>query len=603
MIQGEMMMEQQSSEDINIPDEFSEGELDDIGYEVESEKFLPRDSVSSRGGASRKGTERYIPASKPQINEPRAIEATPNHIKEPEYHSRVDQSYGNEKSESVISEIVDERIVYLESDIDREEVNTHKLEVHPGDEDRSKQIEEYLDIEQDDYINRDEYQNESETDGQQDLPDLSEGQQRDYDDLEKRKQELLARKRECEMQIDELNNELDTAFPIDQHPSAALEKLDYGSISEMKSYNNPSSVVEQIGIGVMICLGGEPTWAEFRKLAQNRKKFTSALENYDARSMDEDVLENLDDHIETHDLSNIPQIRKVSNGAAGLAQWLISVSHAGHINQNLRPQFENRDNLQYELEQIIEEIERIEEAQAQILQSKEVPELRMAGLQTIYDDGHHYLHFESVGEDGEAQTLTQEYKADFYPELQFENQNEVSQNEISQNEISEREIGQESLFYISNEIKKKDQSKKFVLWETNELRNQWEDGPNVRGNVAKKSNINQWEYDGKDNLKSVVDTIDHKKRTKNLPTVVQDYNELKVPKKDHYINNVFLQSALQDRFSQRKQKQSAPLSHSTFNKNDKSTQEVVGRPIFSGSSHTQNISNGRARTFYSSNIF
>jgi len=110
---------------------------------------------------------------------------------------------------------------------------------------------------------------------------------------------------------------------------------------------------------------------------------------------------------------------------------------------------------------------------------------------------------------------------------------------------------------------------------------------------------------------------------------------LRVPKKDHYINNVFHQSALQDRLEQKKRQKKAPNSHATFSKPDESiktsavrdlklnasnnqeaqgsranqpnTIKAAGRPIFGGTSSSSSISSnidmGRARTFYSSNIF
>ena len=241
-------------------------------------------------------------------------------------------------------------------------------------------------------------------------------------------------------------------------------------------------------------------------MANDRNRFIASLRNYDSAQMDEKVLEDLDDHIETHDLSNIPGIKKKSLGAAVLAKWLVSVSHSGHINQNLRGPRERKAQLSSEHAQIVYDLERIEEAQSHILGIRDTGDLRNAGLQTIYEGGHHYLHYESVGEDGNVQTLTQEYKADFYPELQLDNPNEVSQNEMSE----DREIGQESLFYISNEIKKKDQSKKFVLWETNEIRNHWDEMSSNGKKQLKNSNTNQWAFDGDDKLSSTVDTINHK---------------------------------------------------------------------------------------------
>jgi len=138
------------------------------------------------------------------------------------------------------------------------------------------------------------------------------------------------------------------------------------------------------------------------------------------------------------------------------------------------------------------------------------------------------------------------------------------------------------------------------------LRNQWDENPAISGKtITNKKNTHQWALSGKDELKSTVDSIDHKAKSKNYPIIYEDHEELRVPKKDHFINNIFLQSQLQDRFEDQKKKEKAPWSHNAFNKNIKSSKYMVeGRPLFEGyGSHVHNISSGRARTFYSSNVF
>ena len=196
MIEGGSFEQSESFVDDMIPDEFSDDEVDGLAYEEVSEKFAPRESITSRGGAGRLGTERYTATKKAPQNIPHGENIQQREEKHQENRGRGEESqeYKGEKPESesasVFTEIVENKIIYLDSDIDREEVNANKLNVHPGDEDRDKQIEEYLDIDKDEYVNKDEYSDGSENQ----LPELTEEQQREYDDLEQRKQALLTRK-------------------------------------------------------------------------------------------------------------------------------------------------------------------------------------------------------------------------------------------------------------------------------------------------------------------------------------------------------------------------------------------------------------------------
>ena len=66
-----------------------------------------------------------------------------------------------------------------------------------------------------------------------------------------------------------------------------------------------------------------------------------------------------------------------------------------------------------------------------------------------------------------------------------------------------------------------------------------------------------------------------------------------------------MQSAVNDSFKDSLKKQSAPLSHQSYNKHQKPKDYMIeGRPLFQGQSeHVSNINAGRARIFYSSNVF
>ena len=140
------------------------------------------------------------------------------------------------------------------------------------------------------------------------------------------------------------------------------------------------------------------------------------------------------------------------------------------------------------------------------------------------------------------------------------------------------------------------------------MRNQWDERgvSEAKAEAVAKTNHNQWAYESDKGLKSEIDTINAKGKVKDFPKIIEKHDEFeKVPKKDHFIHNIFLQSHIQDKMEEQMKKDKAPWSHDSFNKNGKPKNYMVeGRPLFDGQgSHVKNVNAGRARTFYSSNVF
>jgi hypothetical protein len=103
-----------------IPDEFSDDDLDDVGYEAVDEKFAPRESISSRGGGGREQVERYSRVNRTtNINKHGGDDV---HDADYDNFNAGEESYDPAGRESsVITEIVSNRIEYLDSDKDQNE--------------------------------------------------------------------------------------------------------------------------------------------------------------------------------------------------------------------------------------------------------------------------------------------------------------------------------------------------------------------------------------------------------------------------------------------------------------------------------------------------
>jgi len=133
------------------------------------EEFEARQSISSRGRDTR---VQMMPDQKQQ-REPSRVNNNPAAAR-PADQQEMDYEYGegDGESSSVITEIVDEKIVEIDSD-DEENKFIEKGKENEGI------INHYLDIKQEDYVNRDEYQEYDENKQDEESPDKAYAMQDD----------------------------------------------------------------------------------------------------------------------------------------------------------------------------------------------------------------------------------------------------------------------------------------------------------------------------------------------------------------------------------------------------------------------------------------
>lgn len=356
--------------------------------------------------------------------------------------------------------------------------------------------------------------------------------------------------------------------------------------------SKPPQKVKDVADGVSIAFGVEPGWSNFRKLIANPAGFIQNINNYDKDNISPELSERLDHHIKTKNIDP-DGVKKVSFAAHSLANWQISLVKFGELLEVIKPLRDQHVEAKKVLTQTLVDLNNLHEEESDI---------KHAGLQTNFDGRKHIVHYEVADQDGAAQV----FRSEVDPEIGQTNQDNKLESYLS----PEADFGygsgmqNESLYFISNEIKKKDQSKKLVLWEDNELRNQWDDklASSYKTQAFEKTNSHQWKHEPSSTPVSLIDTQKTKGKSDppQLPAETGDAFTY-VPKKDRHLNNVFLQHTEQDKKTQKK----APWSHNTLNKNEKAKKYMIeGRPLFEGhGGHVQNISAGRDRIFYSSNVF
>jgi hypothetical protein len=283
------------------------------------------------------------------------------------------------------------------------------------------------------------------------------------------------------------------------------------------------------------------------------------------------------------------------------------------------------DRMKYEEEQ-----EGIHPSPEQILAQDEIPEgtplpeneedeeLEHAGLQTNFIEGEskHILHYSKEGFEPEIAEIDVQIENGLLGEYIDAN---YGNSPIQENDAEEYSTPQDGLLYadhllderthlfqIANEVKKKDQSRKFVLWETNEMRNLWDDKlyTNTKHAISQKKLEHHWNNDIERKVNSQqakAQAYDYSNiEEQNLPvhkskqfydfqdskvpllsdhakalarrkgTMVETGNSFQnVPKKDHQLNNIFLQSELQGQLNAKNKnlnRQKPPHSHQSLSK-------------------------------------
>ena len=425
--------------------------------------------------------------------------------------------------------------------------------------------------------------------------------------MEDEREQLIIQKTEIEETIEDLDTQIEELMgPLMNKSEVVSQRLDKSDIATIKSLKNPPQITKDVMQGVAIAFGKKENWNSYQSMLSD-KNFVSNLYNYDKENMSEKLTQKLDDHIQEKDLS-YEKVNKASSAVSGIYLWLEAIVQYQKSKKELEPLEEQRIEAKRALTQTLIELNSAYYAEG---------EIKHAGLQTTFDGQKHIVHFQVLGENGQPQQFQTEVQTGVAQDgepynqenelrgyLDTEGEEKVGDGTIQDEFGSNINIQNESLYFISNEIKKRDQSKKFVLWETTELRNQW-DGKLKTANKSQafdKTNSHHWTHEPNEKSVSVIDSAKTKAKVPPPKAPLETGDALaKVPKKDHELNNVFLQSNLQHQ----KLKKRAPWSHDTFNKHGKpKNYEIEGRPLFEGQgNHVQNISAGRSRIFYSSNVF
>lgn len=278
-------------------------------------------------------------------------------------------------------------------------------------------------------------------------------------------------------------------------------------------------------------------------------------------------------------------------------------------------------------------------------------EIRHAGLKTefIEEESKHVMMYVLEGYEPEHAVVSVDDESMDDKLRDYANspiqENEDEQYSTPQDQAYIEELDERiRLFQLADEVKKKDQGRKFVLWELNQLRNEWQDkeyhhkskaisqkklehhwnndiararnSPRSKANAFDYSNIEEqnlpvhkpkrWMEGVESRIPMLADHENAMKRKVGRKVDIEEFFQNR-SRFNYKINNSFIQNEHQKGLAPKNPDLSK--SHTNIHNIDKTAntkKEIfAGRPIFGyqTGNHMHNISNGRNRMFHTSNVF
>lgn len=315
---------EESMDEDFIPDEFDQ---DDDGeepaYEAVEEKFEPRESISSRGGAGRRDQERFTGYNKPTTVVRKDGDSQAN-VNFGNFRSGEESFDPANRSSSVITEVVENKVVYLDSEKDLAEGNEMEKFERSDRKERDKQIQEYLDIDKNEYINKEEYEETlQEKEQEEEIRNIKNSEE--WQSLERRRQTLLQEKQELEDLNDSILQNIEEVIPtLEAANQATRSSFSKNDLNECKTFTNPPANIVKVFQALMILLGRPTDWAKIKKFTSD-PNCIRVIQELDIDNIPEENIEQLSDFIDDNNLTDIDSIKASSYAASNLAHYLVNV--------------------------------------------------------------------------------------------------------------------------------------------------------------------------------------------------------------------------------------------------------------------------------------
>ena len=112
-----------------------------------------------------------------------------------------------------------------------------------------------------------------------------------------------------------------------------MMKITKASITEIKAMNAPPEVVKLVLEAVQVLLGVEPGWPNAKKMLAS-PSFLSSLCQFDIYGISVDMFKQLQKYV-NQEWFTPERVKRVSKGAADLAQWILGANACFKIIMNI----------------------------------------------------------------------------------------------------------------------------------------------------------------------------------------------------------------------------------------------------------------------------
>lgn len=140
---------------------------------------------------------------------------------------------------------------------------------------------------------------------------------------------------ECKAISDDAEADLAIAMPALEKAMEEVDKLDKGSISEVKAYTKPPALVETVLQAVMILFNKPTDWGNAKKVL-SESNFLQQIKGYDKDHVSQSTNNKIKKYIEMPTFKP-EEVRKVSGAAAALCVWVHAIYIYANVAKEVAP--------------------------------------------------------------------------------------------------------------------------------------------------------------------------------------------------------------------------------------------------------------------------
>eukprot|EP00730_Choanoeca_flexa_P002353 TRINITY_DN11019_c0_g1_i1.p1 TRINITY_DN11019_c0_g1~~TRINITY_DN11019_c0_g1_i1.p1 ORF type:complete len:1435 (+),score=328.02 TRINITY_DN11019_c0_g1_i1:91-4305(+) len=164
-------------------------------------------------------------------------------------------------------------------------------------------------------------------------------QKREADEQQKavsaRREKISVEAEDCKKLAADAQADLDEALPALEAAMNALNSLNKGDITEIKSYSKPPDVVEMVMEAVMVLRKSKPEWSEAKRQLGDTN-FIKQLIDFDKNNMSDKVLKKIRTYVVKPEFDP-DVVGRVSNAARSLCMWVRAMDVYGRIFKVVEP--------------------------------------------------------------------------------------------------------------------------------------------------------------------------------------------------------------------------------------------------------------------------